>query len=257
MEWSDHGIVVGVRRHGETAVILDVLTSRHGRHNGYVHGGRSRQLRACLQPGNGVDVVWRSRVEDQLGHFTVEPRRQRAARVMASAEALHAVGHLCGLARLLAERETHPSLHDALDALLEEIDHPGLVPPGVARFELGLLTELGFGLDLGRCAVTGRVDDLVYVSPRSARAVSRAAGEPYRDRLLPLPAFLRDAATSGEAPEVGDVLAAFRTLGHFLERSVFAPRGLTLPEPRAAYLAALARRRAAQLARGQASDEVL
>ncbi len=236
MDWSDHGIVVGVRRHGETSVILDVLTRGHGRHPGFVHGGRSRRLRPCLQPGNALDLVWRSRIEEQLGTFTVEPRRLRAARVMASAASLHAVNHLCALVRLLAEREPHEALHDQLDDLLDAIDDPMTVPLAMVRFEFDMLRELGFSLDLARCAATGRADDLAYVSPKSGRAVSREAGEPYRDRLLPLPSFFAhdDAVVVAQ-----DVVAGFRLTGFFLERDVFAPRGLTLPESRAAYVGTL------------------
>ncbi len=236
MDWSDRGVVVGVRQHGETSVIVDVLTRDHGRHPGYVHGGRSRRLRPCLQPGNAVDLQWRSRIEEQLGAYAVEPLRQRAARIMASAAALHAVNHLCALVRLLAEREPHAALHDRLDALLEAIDDPVATPAAIVRFELVLLTDLGFGLGLDRCAATGRRDELAYVSPRSGRAVCADAGEPYRDRLLALPGFLLrgDAAASP-----GDVASGFRLTAFFLERDVFAPRGLTLPEARGAYLRTL------------------
>lgn len=233
MEWSDSGIVVGMRRHGETGVILEVLTRLHGRHAGFVHGGRSRRLRPVLQPGNGVELAWRSRVEDQLGTFTVEPLRQRAAGIMASATALHAVQHLCILIRLLAEREPHEALHDRLDALLDALD----TPVAMARFELTMLRELGFGLDLSRCAVSGRGEDLAFVSPKSGRAVSAAAGAPYADRLLLLPGFLRGSEAVASAD---DVAAGFRLTGFFLERDVFTPRGLVLPEARAAYLRAVA-----------------
>ena len=237
MEWTDEGLVVGVRRHGETSVILDLLTRRHGRHLGYVQGGRSRRLRPCLQPGNAVEAVWRSRVEEQLGSFSVEPRVLRAARVMDSALALHAVNYLCSLARLLPEREPHAALHDRLDAILERIDDRTATPAAMVAFEVALLGELGFGLDLDRCAATGTREDLVYVSPKSGRAVSRRAGEPYRDRMLALPPFLLDH-TAGFA--AADVLAGFLLAEHFLTRDVFLPRGLAVPEARAAYMRALA-----------------
>lgn len=237
MEWSDSGIVVGMRRHGETGVILEALTRHHGRHVGFVHGGRSRRLRPVLQPGNGVELAWRSRVEEQLGTFTVEPLRQRAAGIMASAAALHAVQHLCALVRLLAEREPHEALHDRLEALLDVLDPPATTLAAMARFELAMLRELGFGLDLSRCAVSGSGEDLAFVSPKSGRAVSATAGAPYADRLLLLPGFL----CGSEAAASPDELAAgFRLTGFFLERDVFAPRGLVLPEARAAYLRAMA-----------------
>ena len=237
MEWSDSGIVVGMRRHGETGVILEVLTRHHGRHAGFVHGGRSRRRRPVLQPGNGVELAWRSRVEEQLGHFVVEPLRQRAAGIMASAAALHAVQHLCALVRLLAEREPHEALHDRLDALLDAVELPAATPAALARFELVMLRELGFGLDLSCCAVSGSGEDLAFVSPKSGRAVSAAAGAPYADRLLPLPGFLQGSEAAA-AP--GDVAVAFRLTGFFLERDVFGPRGMVLPEARAAYLRAIA-----------------
>ncbi len=236
MDWTDSGIVVGVRRHGETGVILEVLTRHHGRHAGFVPGGRSRRLRPVLQPGNGVELAWRSRVEEELGAFTVEPLRQRAAGIMASAAALHAVQHLCALVRLLAEREPHEALHDRLDALLDALDPPAAAPAAMARFELTMLRELGFGLDLTRCAASGSTADLVFVSPKSGRAVSAAAGAPYAGRLLALPAFLRMDETQA-SPD--DVAAGFRLTGFFLERDVFGPRGLSLPAARAAYLRAV------------------
>lgn len=236
MDWTDSGIVVGVRRHGETGVILEVLTRHHGRHAGFVPGGRSRRLRPVLQPGNGVELAWRSRVEEELGAFTVEPLRQRTAGIMASAAALHAVQHLCALVRLLAEREPHEALHDRLDALLDALDPPAAAPAAMARFELTMLRELGFGLDLTQCAASGSTADLVFVSPKSGRAVSAAAGAPYAGRLLALPAFLR---TDGTQASPDDVAAGFRLTGFFLERDVFGPRGLALPQARAAYLRAV------------------
>lgn len=241
MDWTDCGIVVGMRRHGETGVIIEALTRHHGRHSGFVPGGRSRRLRPVLQPGNGVELAWRSRVEEQLGAFTVEPLRQRAAGIMASAAALHAVQHLCALVRLLAEREPHDALHDRLDTLLDRLDAPAGTPAAMACFELTMLRELGFGLDLTRCAASGSTADLVFVSPKSGRAVSAVAGAPYADRLLRLPAFLRGEADDNSPDEASpdDVAAGFRLTGFFLERDVFGPRGQTLPEARAAYLRAV------------------
>ncbi len=233
----DEAVVLGVRRHGETAVVLEALTRTHGRHVGIVHGGRSRRLRPTLQPGNGVSVTWRARVEDQLGSFAVEARAFRAARAFESGLALHAINHLCALMHLLPEREPEPDLHDRLAAILDRADDRVEAPAMIARLELALLARLGFGLDLARCAATGGTDDLVYLSPKTGRAVCRTAGEPYRDRMLPLPAFLRDeAAPVGE----GDVEAGFRLLDHFMRRDVYAPRGLDGEAARRAYLRALA-----------------
>ncbi len=233
MEWLDEAVVLGTRRHGETGVILEVLARGHGRHLGLVHGGRSRRMRPCLQRGNGVEVTWQSRIEDQLGTFAVAPRAMRAARVLDSVLALHAVNHLCLLMHLLPERDPHPDLYDRLTAILDRIDERDGTPAMIVRLELALLAQLGFGLDLDRCAATGGRDDLAYVSPRSGRAVSRAAGEPYRERMLPLPAFLRDeTAPVGE----GDIEAGFRLLDHFIQRDVFAPRGLDGGQARRSYL---------------------
>lgn len=236
MEWSDDAVVLGARRHGETAVILEALTRDHGRHLGLVHGGRSRRMRPCLQPGNGVAVTWQSRIEDQLGTFAVEPRALRAARVLDSALALHAVNHLCVLMHLLPEREPHPDLFNRLVVILDRLDDRDDTPAMVARLELALLAGLGFGLDLDRCASTGTRDDLAYVSPRTGRAVCREAGDPYRDRMLPLPAFLRNETAAVAA---GDVEAGFRLLDHFMRRDVLAPRGLDRGDARRSYLRAL------------------
>ena len=237
MEWSDNGIVVGVRKHGETSVILNLLTRLHGRHLGMVHGGRSRRMRPCLQPGNTVEGVWRARIEDHLGMFTVEPRVLRAGRVMESSAALNAVNHLCALARLLAEREAHAELYDRLEQILDHVDDRRVAPAAIVRFELALLADLGFGLDLDTCASTGSRDDLIYVSPKSGRAVSRIAGDPYRDRMLPLPGFLLDDRLE---VAVDDVLAGFRLAEHFLLRDVFLPRGIPMADARNAYVRGLA-----------------
>jgi DNA repair protein RecO (recombination protein O) len=238
VEWTDEGIVIGVRRHGESSVILDLLTRTHGRHLGFVQGGRSRRLRPCLQPGNSVHAVWRSRIEEQLGSYAIEPATLRAARVMETPLALNAVNHLCALARLLPEREPHDALCAQLEAILGAVDDRHATPAAIVRFELSFLTELGFGLDLESCAATGTREDLVYVSPRTGRAVSRQAGEPYRDRMLVLPAFCRgDVAAAAPA---GDVAAGFRLAEFFLLRDVFVPRQQALPDARAAYVRALA-----------------
>jgi DNA repair protein RecO (recombination protein O) len=169
--------------------------------------------------------------------FTVEPRVLRAGRVMESAAALNAVNHLCALARLLAEREAHAELYDRLEQILDHVDDRRVAPAAIVRFELALLADLGFGLDLDACASTGSRDDLVYVSPKSGRAVSRIAGDPYRDRMLPLPGFLLDDRAD---VEVDDVLAGFRLAEHFLLRDVFLPRGIAVPDARNAYVRGLA-----------------
>ena len=190
-----------------------------------------------LQPGNDVRATWKARHEEQLGTLVLEGLDLRAARIMDTAVALHGTNLVCALARLLPEREPQPELHAVVTALLDGIAERDGTPAALVRFELTLLRELGFGLDLSYCAATGVEDDLAYVSPKSGRAVSRMAGEPYRDRMLPLPAFLL-AASIG--PVSTDELAAgFRLTEHFLMRDVFIPRGLPVPDSRRAYLRAL------------------
>jgi len=238
MEWVDEGIVLGAKRHGETSVILELMTHTHGRHLGLVRGGSGARLRGILQPGNAVRATWRARLDEHLGLYSVEGSTLRVAGFMAAAHALHGVTHLAALCRLLAEREPHAAIYDALEAILERLDDPRAAAPMIARFELDFLAELGFGLDLAACAATGTKDDLAFVSPRSGRAVSRAAGEAYRDKLMRLPGFLRDERTALSAADLAD---AFTLTGFFLERHAFAPRGLPLPEARAHFVTALAR----------------
>lgn len=238
MDWQDEGLVIGVKRHGETSVILELMTRTHGRHLGLVRGGRSSALRPVLQPGNRVAASWRARLEDHLGMFVVEPLVARAARFLDRAPALHGVGTLCALLRLLPERDPHEELFEMADAIASGLATPDGAALIMARFELALLGALGFGLDLDCCALTGAREDLAYVSPKSGRAVSRAAGAPWRERLLPYPDFLRHEAQTASAE---DVAAAFRLTGYFLGRDVLGPRGAPTPTARALYIAALAR----------------
>lgn len=232
MEWRDEGLVIGVRRHGESSVILEALTRRHGRHLGLVRGGRSRRMAPALQPGNSVDLVWRARLDEHLGAYAVEPLRARAALALSDPCALAGLNWLSALLRLTPEREPHPALYEAATVVADHLDHPATARALMARLELELLGELGFGLDLEICAATGTTADLVYVSPKSGRAVSRAAGAPWAERLLALPAFLTDASAAADEAALA---AAFALTGYFLERDVFGPRGLALPEARARF----------------------
>ncbi len=245
MEWRDEGLIIGVRKHGETSVIVEAMTRAHGRHLGLVKGGRSRKMQPFLQPGNSAELVWRARLDEHLGTFTVEPTRLRAARLIESAQALHAAGHIGALLRLLAERDPHPELYDAATLIADHIGDERL-PALLVRLEVEILRQAGFGLDLSRCAATGATQNLAYVSPRSGRAVSMAAGAPYSGRLLPLPPFLRQDAADADAerqnPPPADVRDGFRLTAFFLIRDVFGPRGLGLPAARSAYLAELAKR---------------
>jgi DNA repair protein RecO (recombination protein O) len=236
MQWADEGLVLGVRRHGETSAILELMTRGHGRHLGLVHGGRSRRMQPVLQPGNSVEAVWRARLDDQLGHFTVEPAVSRAARLISTPASLYALATLAAHLRLLPERDPHPGLYEAATALANQLDDPGLAPSLLVRFEVEVLAEFGFGLDLSRCAATGRRDDLVYVSPKSGRAVSAEAGEPYRDRLLSLPSFLTDRPSSNR-PGVSELKAGFDLTAAFLAAHLYGPRGESLPNERALFVA--------------------
>jgi DNA repair protein RecO (recombination protein O) len=238
MQWTDEGIVLGVKRHGETSVILELMTHERGRHLGLVRGGTGTRLRGVLQPGNSLRATWRARLDDHLGNYAVEGTNLRAAGFLNSAHAVHGVTHIAALCRLLAEREPHARIHGGLEAILDALDDRAAVAPMIARFELDFLAELGFGLDLSSCVATGETADLIYVSPRSGRAVSRTAGEAYRDKLMRLPAFLR---TDDEPPSAADLADAFVLTGFFLERHAFAPRGLPLPEARARFVAAISR----------------
>ncbi len=238
MEWTDEGIVLGVKRHGETSVILELMTQAHGRHLGLVRGGAGTRMRGVLQPGNALRATWRARLDEHLGRYAVEAVNLRAAGYLSAAHAVYGVIHLAALCRLLPEREPHASIHATLEAILDRLDDPHAVAPMIARFELDFLAELGFGLDLSACAATGATQDLIYVSPRSGRAVSREAGEAYRDRLLRLPAFL---GADDEPASAADLADAFTLTGFFLDRHAFAPRGLAMPDARAQFVTAIMR----------------
>jgi len=230
MEWSDEAIVLSVRPHGETAAVVELFTRSHGRHLSLIHGGRSRKLRPVLQIGNHVDASWKARLSEHLGHATVELRKGYAATSMDDAAALAGLTSLCTLSRLLPERDPHPALFEITLFVLSFIDDVSVWPALMVRWELALLEDLGFGLDLSACASTGANDRLIYVSPKSGRAVSASAGEPYRDRMLALPGFL--TKSGDRQPTIQDVRAGFDLTGFFLESRVLAPRGETLPHAR-------------------------
>lgn len=238
MEWSDEGIFLSAKPLGEANAVAEFFTRAHGRHLGLVRGGRSRRIRPVLQPGNLIRLTWRARLSEHLGGINVELIEAHAARVLDDAVALAAIGSLAGLARLLPERDPHPELYDATLDVLHAFEDASLWPKLLVRWELQLLQELGFGLDLSACAATGAEAELAYVSPRSGRAVSRDAGEPYEDRLLRLPAFLIDeTAPASEA----DIAAGFILTGHFLARDVLDPHGLAMPQSRERLIDLLAR----------------
>jgi DNA repair protein RecO (recombination protein O) len=238
MEWTDDGIVLGTRRHGEANAIVELMTHGHGRHLGLVRGGAGSRLRPVLQPGNTVRAVWRARLDEHLGYYVVEGLRLRTGAFLAVPHGVSAVTHLAALCRLLPERDPHESVCDALEDVLDRLDDSRAAGARVVRFELDLLGELGFGLDLTACAVTGVHTGLVYVSPKSGRAVSREAGEPWHDRLLPLPAFLRGEEGASE-PSPDDLAAGFALTGFFLSRHAFEPRGLAIADAREGFIAAV------------------
>ena len=242
MEWTDEGIVLGVRRLGESSAIVELLTREHGRHLGLVRGGASSRMRPLLQPGNSVTAVWRARLDEHLGYYQVEGTRLRAATLLGSSHAVYGITHLGSLVRLLPERDPHEDLYEMLGHLLEDFDDAGVAAAHIIRFELAMLAELGFGLDLENCAATGETTDLIYVSPKSGGAVSRAAGEPYRDRLLRLPPFLREGEEANWSDE--DLQDGFRLTGLFLLRHVLEPRGQGHSDARAGFINAVARQRA-------------
>ncbi len=234
MQWDGEGLLIGVRRHGETSVIAEVMVAGRGRTLGLIRGGRSTRLAATLQPGNTVQVSWRARLAEHLGTFAVELIDARAADLIADRTRLYACQMLCDHLRLLPERDPHDRLLAlAVEALDDKPVHD--LAMELARFELILLDELGFGLDLGACAVTGTTEDLTHVSPKTGRAVSREPAKPYCDRLLVLPQFLiADVPADHE-----DIVHAFRLTGHFLRMHVWDPRQVDPPPTRDALIGAL------------------
>lgn len=228
MEWTDEAVVLSARPHGESAAVAALLSREHGRHAGLVQGARSAKQRGVLQAGSLVRARWRARLSEHLGTYTLELVQGFAAGLLDDPLRLAGLVAACAVTEsALPEREPHPAVFDGLIALFDTLESMAWGAAYV-RWELGLLQELGFGLDLSRCAVTGGTDQLAYVSPRSGRAVSRAAGEAYRDRLLPLPGFL--IGQGGGGPE--EVAAGLALTGHFLERHVFANRETGPPPAR-------------------------
>ncbi len=230
VEWTDLGLVLSVRKYGEHDVILHALTAQHGHHAGVVKGGAGRKGRGLYQPGNRLHMRWRARLADHLGTFVCEPDRMFAADALHDRNMLTAMIALCATAEaVLPEREAHPLAYGQACHLLETLGEPGWAADYVL-WEMHLLNDLGFGLDLTSCAATGVTEDLVYVSPKSGRAVSREAGLPYKGKLLALPPFLKD--DSAPQPEQGDVAAGLDLTGYFLEQFVFTPHQKTLPDAR-------------------------
>ena len=238
MDWSDQGIVLSARPHGESGLIASLLTREHGRYAGFVPGGGSRRARPTWQPGNLLEVSWRARLSEQLGNYSAELREAYAARALDDASELAGLAAACAVVdAALPEREPHPAMFEGFVAFLGALGHAGW-PAIYVRLELGLLQELGFGLDLEKCAVTGAAEDLAYVSPKTGRAVSRAAAGPYKEKLLELPAFL---STGGLPADDGELRQGLDLTGYFLERHVFWPQNKPLPPARSRFMEALLR----------------
>lgn len=237
MEWSDDAFMLSIRRHGEASVLARLLTREHGVHAGLVRGGAGKRLSGVLQPGNRVHATWRARLPEHLGVLSMEPSRAHAAAMLSDPIRLACLGAACAVAlTALPERQPHPGAFEGLSVLLETLENNGPWASVYVKWELGVLAELGFGLDLSQCAATGATETLTYVSPRSGRAVSQSAGEPYRARLFPLPRFLLETGASGSRAEV---LEGLRLTGHFLEHH--ALHGRSLPAARSRLLARLER----------------
>jgi DNA repair protein RecO (recombination protein O) len=239
MEWRDQGILLSVRRHGETSAIIEVFTPNQGRHAGVVRGGTSRKIAPILQPGAQLDLTWRARLEDHIGAFTVEPVRSRAAVAMGDRLMLAGLNAVTALvAFCLPEREVHLPLYRRTEALLDLLGQGDVWPLAYLQWEMSLLEELGYGLDLSCCAVTGDTEGLAYVSPKSGRAVSSVGAGEWAERLLPLPDILRGVGAGEDA----QIAQAFRTTGYFLSAHLAADLGgKPLPEARARFVEAFSR----------------
>lgn len=240
MEWRDQGILLSVRRHGESAAIAEVFTPGHGRHAGVVRGGTSRKLAPVLQPGAQLDITWKARLQEHMGGFAVEPLRSRSAQVMGDRMALAGLNTVTALLCFsLPEREPHPALYQRTEALLDLLGQSEIWPLAYLHWEVALLEDLGFGLDLTSCAVTGATEGLAYVSPRTGRAVTRAGAGDYADRLLPLPPCL---LRQGDAPDA-EIAQGFRLTGYFLSEHLAPDLGRKpLPEARQRVVDLFARR---------------
>jgi DNA repair protein RecO (recombination protein O) len=241
VEWVDEGLVLSARRHGENATVVNLLTRENGRHAGLARGGQGSKARGLYQPGNHVSARWRGRLPEHLGNWTCELIEGFSAAVMDEPGKLTALSSACALLELaLPEREPAPRVYaDSLAfiaSLAAENRAPPRWPEAYARWELQFLADLGFGLDLSACAATGVTNNLVFVSPKSGRSVSAEAGEPYRGKLLDLPAFLQEPDRPGDPAEIQ---AALRLTGYFLDRHVFSPQGRTIPPARTRLVEAL------------------
>lgn len=232
MEWRDDGIILNVRKHGESGAIVSLITRAHGRHSGLVRGGRSSRLRGILQPGNLIRADWRARLAEHLGNMTVEPLESRVAPLLVHPGRLAALTSACAiLETALPERQPAGEMFDLMDVLTRHLGDDDWAATYV-RWEAAMLSALGYGLDLAACAATGVTENLTHVSPRSGRAVSREAAGPYKERLLPLPPFLLEDAEAGRVPDIVEIRDGLRLTGFFLDQMVLGPAGRHLPDER-------------------------
>lgn len=239
MNWSGPAIILSVRAHGEGAAIVQVFAREAGRHSGLVHGRRNKT--ALLQPGNLVVASWRARLEEHLGVMSLEIAAERTSDALADRAALAALNAACALAlTALPERDPHPQVFDALDLVLSHLGDRTVWPALYVRWEVGLLSELGFRLELDTCAMTGTREDLAFVSPNTGKAASRAAGAPYAERLLALPKFL-GSGDLGNGPSWADIAEGLALTGHFLDKRLYAAHNATLPEARSRLVEEVAR----------------
>ncbi|UTO28893.1 DNA repair protein RecO [Bartonella harrusi] len=230
MKWKEQAIILATRQYGETSVILEIMTRQHGRYMGVVKGGRSRRMAALLQPGNLVEAEWWARLEEHLGLFRLEALDLYAARLILLPEALYALQLMAFHLRFLPERDPHPILYDLLHLFMRNFEEASVIAELLVRFEMRLLEELGFGLDLSRCAATGNSEKLCYVSPKSGRAVCEEAGHPWREKLLRLPQFLLQRTV--RPIDFKDIINGFTLTGFFLTRHVWEPRDIRHPSVR-------------------------
>ena len=230
MRWSDEGIVLSARRHGERGLIVHLLTRERGRHAGRVRGGQGPRTRMRYQTGNRLAITWSARLSEHLGYLAGELLRGHAARFIDDRLRLACLSSAASMAEsCLPEREPHPRAYAGLNTLLEALDDDRDYAALYVRWELDLLAELGYGLDLSHCAGNGTTENLTYVSPRSGQAVSEEAAAPYREKLLRLPRFLLDESIR---PDAGGILDGLRLTGFFLDRRVLAPHERKIPTAR-------------------------
>ena len=228
MEWQDNGIVLSLKNYGERSGLLEVLTLEHGRHLGIVRDIRSQYRKGSLQAGNTLQLNWRARISEHLGSFTFDVVESRAAKIMNNKLALVGLQTLVAYTNILPERESVGSLYKALSIVLDSMSSNNDWLELLIKWEMGFLAELGFGIDISKCVVSLETDNLIYVSPKSGKAVSKQIGNPYKDKLLKLPSFLID----NKKPSKIDVINGFLLTGFFLNKDVYEPLGLKMPNSR-------------------------